>query len=167
MPRLIITKGDDKGKVFELHEGRNPVGRGPHNPICIPDPSVSTNHAELIYEGDRIVLRDLGSTNGTRVNGQKTTENELKNGDEIWFGTITLRFEMEAPKPPARPQSAGIRLEEIGVAQSPPPEKVSSGFQKTSATKRTMPPPIIIVIGGLAVILLILLAIWAKLLVGH
>ena len=161
MPRLIIKKGDDKGKAFELHEGRNPIGRGDHNPICIPDASVSTNHAEVIWENERVLLRDLGSTNGTRVNTQRITESELKDNDEIWFGTVSLRMEIKPPKPSPRPQSTGVRLDEIGIALSPAPEKVSSGFQKV-VTKREWPPPIVFVISVLAVILLILLAIFVK-----
>ena len=164
MPRLIIRKGDDKGKAFELREGRNTLGRAEGNDIILPDGSISSNHAEIFVEGEHLTVRDLGSTNGTRRNEEKVMEAVLHDNDELWFGTLSLRVEIIPPKPPPK---SGIRVEEIGAAVSPPPDKMSSGFHKVPAAKRQWPPAIVFVIGALAVVLLILLAIAAKRMMGQ
>ncbi|MFC0081451.1 FhaA domain-containing protein [Aciditerrimonas ferrireducens] len=77
--------------------GEEPVviGRLPECTIVLSDPNVSRRHAEVVRaEGTgAIVLRDLQSTNGTRVNGVPVREQELQDGDEITLGTSVLRFD--------------------------------------------------------------------------
>jgi hypothetical protein len=69
------------------------IGRLPECSISLPDPNVSRRHAEVSRLGDEVVIRDLGSTNGTRVNGLAISEHVLADGDEIALGSTTLRFE--------------------------------------------------------------------------
>ncbi len=164
MPRLIIRKGDDKGKAFELHEGLNTLGRAEGNTIILSDGSISSNHAEIFVEGEHLTIRDLGSTNGTRRNSDKIMDAVLQDNDELWLGTLSLRVEIIPPKPPPR---SGVRLDEIGAAVSPAPAAASSGFHKAPDTKRQWPPAIVFVIAGLAVVLLILLALVAKKMMGR
>jgi pSer/pThr/pTyr-binding forkhead associated (FHA) protein len=57
------------------------------------DPNVSRRHAEIRRRGSDVVVYDLGSTNGTRVNGVRVKEQLLNDGDEIEVGTSTVRFE--------------------------------------------------------------------------
>lgn len=68
------------------------VGRLPDCGVQIVDPNVSRYHAEIRAKGDGFVVVDLGSTNGTRVNGVRVTERELRDGDELTFGTIRVQF---------------------------------------------------------------------------
>lgn len=68
------------------------VGRSETSDLQIVDPSVSRSHAEVRARGDGFVVVDLGSTNGTRVNGARVTERELRDGDEIVFGNVAVRF---------------------------------------------------------------------------
>jgi pSer/pThr/pTyr-binding forkhead associated (FHA) protein len=69
------------------------IGRGPDNTIVVHDPSISTHHAQLLLEGDTYRLKDLDSTNGTRVNGKPVTETVLRFDDRIRFGAAEARYE--------------------------------------------------------------------------
>ena len=68
------------------------VGRNPMNDLCLEDNSVSQRHAEISQEGESIIVRDLGSTNGTFVNGNKISSTVLKTGDTISFGIVSFRW---------------------------------------------------------------------------
>jgi hypothetical protein len=69
------------------------IGRLPECQIVLGDPNVSRRHAELRRVDDRVVVTDLGSTNGTRVNGTAVREQTLASGDEITVGSTTMVFE--------------------------------------------------------------------------
>jgi adenylate cyclase len=68
------------------------IGRTPDNQVVIPSREVSRKHAEVILGEAGHVLRDLGSPNGTFVNGKKITEQPLKDGDSITIAGVTLVF---------------------------------------------------------------------------
>lgn len=70
------------------------IGRMSSNDVVLSDPNVSRRHAELRRDGGRWILVDLGSTNGTLVNGKLAREHEIKDGDRLSFGTSDLRFEV-------------------------------------------------------------------------
>ena len=76
--------------------GADPVviGRLPECEVVLGDPNVSRRHAELRRMGDAVVVTDLGSTNGTRVNGVPIREQHLASGDEITVGSTTIVFEL-------------------------------------------------------------------------
>ena len=69
------------------------IGRLPECEITINDPNVSRTHAEIRPHGDGFVVVDLGSTNGSKVNGMRVTERVLVDGDEIGFGNVSIVFE--------------------------------------------------------------------------
>src|SRR5579863_7059325 len=69
------------------------IGRLPECSIVLSDPNVSRRHAEVRRKGTDVVVVDLGSTNGTRVNGVPVRERPLSDGDEIIVGTTSIRFE--------------------------------------------------------------------------
>jgi Protein of unknown function (DUF3662)/FHA domain len=69
------------------------IGRLPESGVMISDPNASRRHAELRRVGNDVVLVDLNSTNGTRVNGAAVRERKLVDGDQIVIGTTQLRFE--------------------------------------------------------------------------
>jgi predicted component of type VI protein secretion system len=88
MPKLVIG-----GIVHELTDNLVTIGRAPDNTIVLYDPSVSGHHAQLELSGDTYRLKDLDSTNGTRVNGIPTTETLLRFDDRIRFGALEVRYE--------------------------------------------------------------------------
>lgn len=93
MPKLIITT-EAQGKIaYEFTEDLITIGRAPDSMIVIDDASVSGHHAQLEIAGETYRLKDLESTNGTRVNGIPITETVLRFDDRIRFGGIDARFE--------------------------------------------------------------------------
>jgi len=81
------------GERFSLTETVITIGRHPESNMVLADPNVSRNHAEIRPQGDRFVVVDLGSTNGSRVNGVRVDTQVLEDGDEITFGNTRMRFE--------------------------------------------------------------------------
>ena len=92
---LEILDGDRAGEVLSLAEGTLRIGRKPGNDLVVADEKASGVHAEVAFEGGRYVLRDLGSTNGTMMDGRKVTEVVLGRGDTFTIGRIRLRFSAE------------------------------------------------------------------------
>src|SRR5438046_9718350 len=91
MPRLVIS-----GTAHELVGDLITIGRAPDNMIVIRDPSVSSHHAQLQLVGETYRLKDLDSTNGTRVNGIPIAATALRFDDRIRFGAVEARYELEA-----------------------------------------------------------------------
>ncbi|MEU2247176.1 DUF1707 and FHA domain-containing protein [Streptomyces sp. NPDC019224] len=78
------------------------IGRDPGNGLRLTHETVSRTHAELTAHGDRWLLRDLGSTNGTCVNGQRVTGTvPVREGDQVSFGRMMFRLSAPALRPPA------------------------------------------------------------------
>jgi hypothetical protein len=84
-----------QGDVIVLDVLETAVGRAPENDLVIGAAEVSREHARLRRVGDTLEVRDLGSRNGTWVNGKRTTSHSARSGDEIAFGT--LRFRLDLP----------------------------------------------------------------------
>jgi two-component system, cell cycle response regulator len=87
-PYLIQISGRETGQMYNLSGRTVKIGRDPASQIILDDPHVSRNHAEIICRnGNEIVIRDVGSTNGVFVNGKKIAEQLLLDGDKILIGT--------------------------------------------------------------------------------
>lgn len=154
MPRLVLLSEGFSGRSYELKVERTTVGRVSDNAFEIPEASVSSHHAEIILRGNDVVIRDLGSTNGTFINGEKVTEAVLKPGQTLRFGTIDLKLDtgdgvaapapsgsVSAPSTPKKPKQGldqtvvipqGVKLDELGGAGGPPNLGNTTGFEKKS-----------------------------------
>jgi pSer/pThr/pTyr-binding forkhead associated (FHA) protein len=99
--RLVSSTGDQS---FDLPEGRSVVvGRGVTTDVPIYDPTISRRHAELTASADGVLVKDLGSSNGTCINGARVRSGKLVPSDSITFGKVLFRLE-NAPAPqPERP----------------------------------------------------------------
>jgi len=93
-PALIVMSGQTMGERVSVL-GNAFIGRDPGAELVLPDPGVSYRHACLEDRGGAWVLVDLGSTNGTVVNGEKAREVLLKHGDRMRFGSTLVRFELQ------------------------------------------------------------------------
>ncbi|MDA3628804.1 FHA domain-containing protein [Saccharopolyspora sp. WRP15-2] len=91
--QLIYTRGPDAGTGFEV-EPPCVLGRDRGCDAILDDPTVSRFHAEVLLIGDRYVLADVGSLNGTYVNGRPVDRAELADGDVVWIGNFHLRFHL-------------------------------------------------------------------------
>lgn len=90
--RLTVTRGGSG--THELESREYTVGRSAHADIVLADPSVSGHHAKLVPHGDAFALSDLGSTNGTTVDGRAVRgEYVLRGGETIGIGDARLRYE--------------------------------------------------------------------------
>lgn len=90
---LLVIQGVDQGTRFEIESGRIRIGRGAQNEIRILDTEVSRRHATLTPQGDRFVLQDDNSSNGSFVNGQAVRSQVLRNGDQVQIGRTIFLFQ--------------------------------------------------------------------------
>ncbi|MPZ71372.1 MAG: FHA domain-containing protein, partial [Actinobacteria bacterium] len=94
---LVALDGDgNETERISITKAPVTIGRMSSNDVVLSDQNVSRKHAELRHEGGRWMIVDLGSTNGTSVNGTLAREHELDHGDRITFGSIELIFETRA-----------------------------------------------------------------------
>jgi DNA-binding NtrC family response regulator len=90
--RLVVVQGPGAGSTFELTGARTRVGKGEDAELRIPDVTVSRQHFEIRDEGGAFMLADLGSTNGTFLDGTRVKEAYLHPGMQIRAGEVVLRF---------------------------------------------------------------------------
>src|SRR5258705_7641390 len=91
--KLQLVSDTMSSRVFELTQDRVNVGRDEDNIICLDHITVSLHHAILTRVGTHYKVRDLISTNGTFVNGDRMTVAELRHGDVLMFGEVEMRYE--------------------------------------------------------------------------
>ena len=98
--KLIVQEGPSPGQQFELTRSEIVLGRDPGVELSLPSPVVSRRHARLLRQGDAYLLEDLGSSNGTYLNGQKIGSERLRltSGDRIGLGQAILLL-YQAPEP--------------------------------------------------------------------
>lgn len=151
MARIVLLSEGFNGRTYELKVDRTTVGRVSDNAFEIPEASVSSHHAEIILRGNDVLIRDLGSTNGTFINGEKITEAVLKPGQTLRFGTVEMRLDTgEAPPAGAKPMGQsttmrpkqafdqtrvipqGVKLDELTGSGGPPELSSTTGFEKKS-----------------------------------
>ena len=108
MAKLVVLSAGMTGRTHELKADKTTIGRVEDNTFQIAEASVSSHHAEVLLRGNDVVIKDLNSTNGTFINGEKVeTESVLKPGQTLRLGQIELRLEVEGmPAPP--PSSAPV-----------------------------------------------------------
>lgn len=101
MPKLLVSLPEGAGEVaHELTEPTIALGRLAENAVQIEDPSVSSQHAQLtLGSNGNYVLKDLNSTNGTRVNGSHVTEVALRPGDRLRFGKVEAIYHSDITEP--------------------------------------------------------------------
>lgn len=122
--QLIMRTGPTPGAAFILEGDQLNIGRDSTNEIVINDAEVSRRHARLTFQGGKYVLEDLGSTNGTFVNGQRLAgPRVLKAGEVVSFGEqIVLVFEVTTNDPGATVVSArAAAVPSVSRPVTPPP----------------------------------------------
>src|SRR5271168_2041384 len=107
---LQVVRGRSASTTLKLADGVTTIGRHDDCLIRIKSSQVSRRHCELYEVADKLTLRDLGSSNGTFVNGKKVSgQQTLKHGDELTVGAVTLRVaqlgQASSPPQPASPSS--------------------------------------------------------------
>jgi hypothetical protein len=116
--RLIVRRGPQPNQIYDLNKGIITLGRDITNDIVINDPEVSRHHCRLTQGGGSFTIEDLGSTNGTFINGQRLTgARPLSHGDMVGLGeTVTLAYESAAAGAPAGAGPAGAAATMPGMS---------------------------------------------------
>jgi pSer/pThr/pTyr-binding forkhead associated (FHA) protein len=159
MPKLIIS-----GTTYELVDHIITIGRSPDNTIVINNPSVSGRHAQLQLAGETCRLKDLGSTNGTHVNGKPVTETLLNFDDRIRFGAAEARYEGDTTGSRPLPQLEEIKATPAALSTAPPDFTNVSPFIRRTEQSDPVRNGIFI---GLAIVLLLFLGSMIAVLMMH
>jgi pSer/pThr/pTyr-binding forkhead associated (FHA) protein len=163
---LLVRSGDLRGRRLPITLPVVNVGRADYNDIVIADPSVSTTHAKLQRRDDVWVLTDLGSTNGTFVEGEPVTgETALTPGSTLRFGDVAALFEPHDEPHPAgtrapRPAAGAEPGPPLAEDAPPPPARPAMRRPIRAATPKPSGPPMwlisIIVIAAIAIAVVLL-----------
>jgi transcriptional regulator with PAS, ATPase and Fis domain len=134
---LVVTKGPQAGKRIELKKKRLIIGKGASCDMRFMDPTVSRQHLEVEARDDTFYVRDLGSTNGTQINGTRIMEAFLSPGSRIQVGNVELMFQpvYETPE-----QAETGALQEFGslVAASPSMKSILGLLRKAAKSGTTV-----------------------------
>lgn len=158
MPKLVCLTAGFTDRVFEVPSEKASVGRLDDNRFAIAEPSVSSHHCEVSVKGDDIVVKDLGSTNGTFINEvQLPPEKEapLRPGQTLRLGQVEFRYETgkrqtEQPRPT-------VKIGEVAGRSTTVISKKNSQFgKKTNNTNK-----IFLAVGAVLVFIIIALLVLA------
>jgi FHA domain len=158
--QLTMRSGPNPGTVYALDSDQISIGRDSSNDISVNDAEVSRRHARLTFQGGKYVLEDMGSTNGTFVNGQRLTgPRVLKSGEVISLGEqIVFVYEAVNSDPGATMVSPRSVPEARPVVPPPPPPQSFAGQVPASSqpalvpARKVNPVPIAIGVGALILI---------------
>ena len=150
------------GRTHELKAEKTTVGRVEDNSFHIAEPSVSSHHCEVMLRGNDIIVKDLNSTNGTFINGEKVTEATLKPGQILRLGQIEMRLETDTPPPSPKKleqtmvMQRGVSLNELEQgARGGPFDTKGTGFSKKDNKVNTIVITVCVVLGVVIIGLLI------------
>jgi predicted component of type VI protein secretion system len=117
---LQVVRGRTEAGSLRLIEGVNSIGRHDDCLIRIRSSQVSRRHCELFEDDGRLIIRDLGSANGTFVNGKRIgSQQVVKPGDVITVGGVTLRIDSDSPPTSAASPSPGDTAEQEALTAIP------------------------------------------------
>lgn len=163
MAKLILSVDGQVLKEYTLSKERTLIGRKPHNDIQIDNLAVSGEHAAIITILNDSFIEDLGSTNGTMVNGKPIKKHFLQNSDVVEIGKHKLKYFNDAPtaataadfektmiirnpaKPTAAPQAEKLgdthtNLKALGAETTNPPRMMPKSPTDSAPGTRTVPP---------------------------
>jgi pSer/pThr/pTyr-binding forkhead associated (FHA) protein len=134
MLKLMVLSPGMTGRTQELMADRTTIGRAEDNTFQIAEPSVSSHHCEVLLRGGGVVVRDLNSTNGTFINGEKITESVLKTGQILRLGQIEMRLETDTPSTAAKKPIDQTLVMQRGVSLNDLEQGTRSGGFDTKST---------------------------------
>lgn len=136
---LRFQSTERRGEEVSISRAGLTVGRKPGNTLQILDNSVSGKHAELTIDADGVLLRDLGSTNGTRVGTERVLEKRLSDGEIVTFGNVEFAFRDGEASAPALEGFDDDDNEPVTVARGVSAAGASSSARASSTPARAAP----------------------------
>ena len=103
---VLVMFKDSERREFPLAGEKTVLGRRQDCQLRIPTKDVSRQHCALLLDGDKLVAKDLGSSNGTYVNGKRIAEAELKAGDRLRLGPVTFVVQIDGQPALIKPEDA-------------------------------------------------------------
>lgn len=97
--RLHIVSGEGQGRQVPLKDAATLIGRDADCQLVLEDPRVSGRHAQVYFAGGEFRVKDLGSTNGTLLNGSALTDAAYRDGDDLRVGRSVVRIEIDFKEP--------------------------------------------------------------------
>jgi pSer/pThr/pTyr-binding forkhead associated (FHA) protein len=162
MAKLVLLSAGMTGRTHDLKAEKTTVGRVEDNTFQIAEPSVSSHHCEVLLRGNDVIVRDLNSTNGTYINGEKITESPIKPGQILRLGQIEMRLETDAPPTtPKKPldqtmvMQRGVSLTELETGARRGFDTKGTGFAKKDNKVNKIVITVCILLGVVIVVLLL------------
>jgi len=134
MAKLVVLSAGMTGRTQELKVDKTTIGRVEDNAFQIAEPSVSSHHCEVLLRGSEVVVRDLNSTNGTYINGEKVTEKVMKPGQILRLGQVELRLDTDAPAAPTKKHLDQTLVMQRGVSLNELEQGTRAGGFETKGT---------------------------------
>jgi len=141
---LVVAQGVHSGKIIPVTSAEFVIGRDPECQLRPASPAISKQHCALSTRGDKVFVRDCGSTNGTFINDEQVAgEREVKTGDKLKVGPLEfeLRVDVSAPAPaPAKPAPAAKPVAKPVVKPAAKPVPVAVGDPVPSGATMVLEP---------------------------
>jgi pSer/pThr/pTyr-binding forkhead associated (FHA) protein len=162
MPKLVLLSAGMTGRTHDLKAEKTTVGRVEDNSFQIAEPSVSSHHCEVLVHGNDVIVKDLNSTNGTFINGEKISESSIKPGQILRLGQIEMRLETDtAPASSKKPldqtmvMQRGVSLTELETGARRGFDTKGTGFAKKDNKVNKIVITVCVILGVVIVILLL------------
>ena len=162
MAKLVLLSAGMTGRTHDLKAEKTTVGRVEDNTFQIAEPSVSSHHCEVLLRGNDVVIKDLNSTNGTFINGEKITESPIKPGQILRLGQIEMRLETDTPAAPSKKaldqtmvMQRGVSLTELESGARRGFDTKNTGFAKKDNKVNKIVITVCIILGVVIVVLLL------------
>jgi pSer/pThr/pTyr-binding forkhead associated (FHA) protein len=162
MAKLVLLSAGMTGRTHDLKPEKTTIGRVEDNTFQIAEPSVSSHHCEVLLRGNDVIVKDLNSTNGTFINGEKVTESPIKPGQILRLGQIEMRLETDTPPSSSKKpldqtmvMQRGVSLTELETGARRGFDTKGTGFAKKDNKVNKIVITVCIVLGVVIVVLLL------------
>ena len=166
MLKLVVLSPGMTGRSHELKSEKTSIGRVEDNTFQVAEASVSSHHCEVLVRGGEVVVKDLTSTNGTYISGERVAERTLKPGQILRLGQVEMRLETDASPTPGKVAfdrtaviPGGVKLTELEQgARGAAFDTKGSGFSKKNNRVNQIFILIGVVLGVVIIALLVYIA---------
>jgi len=139
--RLIVRRGPQPNQIYELNKDIITLGRDITNDIVINDPEVSRHHCRLTRGPGGYTLEDLGSTNGSFINGQRLSGARPLNGGDVVSLGETVTFGYESTMPASEPGQQATLAGPTAMPTQQPYQQPQQSYQQPAPSYSPPPPP--------------------------